>query len=68
MGYIGLMAAIWAVLVPALLVLKSRQRFANSGYQVFGGKKLVYFVILFALLVLSAQLLMLFDLLPVFTG
>src|SRR5690554_2112103 len=68
MGYIGLMAAIWAVLVPALLVLKSRQRFANSGYQVFGGKILVYFVILFALLVLSAQLLVLIDLLPVFAG
>lgn len=68
MGYVGLMAAIWAVLVPALLVLKSRQRFPNTGYQVFGGKSLIYFVILFALLVLTAQLLSLFNQLPVFTG
>lgn len=68
MGYIGLMAAIWAVLVPALLVLKSRQRYPESVYRVFGGKALVYFVILFALLVLAAQLLFLFDQLPVFKG
>lgn len=68
MGYIGLMAAIWAVLVPALLALKSRERFPDTGYRVFGGKALIYFVMLFAFLVLAAQLLLLADLLPVFKG
>lgn len=68
MGYIGLMAAIWAVLVPALLALKSRERFPDTGYRVFGGKALIYFVMLFACLVFAAQLLLLTDLLPVFKG
>src|SRR5690554_7015078 len=55
MGYIGLMAAIWAVLVPALLALKSRERFPDTGYRVFGGKALIYFVMLFACLVFRSE-------------
>lgn len=70
MGFIGLAAAIWAVLVPALLAFKSRQRFATSAasYQVKGGLFSIGFVILFALLVLAAQILLLLGKLPVFTG
>lgn len=68
MGYVGLMAAVWAVLVPVMLVFKSRQRFANQGFRVSGGNLTLAFVGLFALLVLATQLLLLAGYLPVFTG
>lgn len=69
MGYIGLAAAIWAVLVPALLAYKSRQRFGTSGnYQVVGGVFTIAWVVLFAVLVIITQLLLLWGKLPVFTG
>lgn len=70
MSYIGLAAAIWAVLVPALLAYRSRQRFAatDSSYQVAGGLFTIGWVMLFALLVLAAQILLLWGKLPVFTG
>lgn len=69
MGYIGLMAAIWAVIIPAMLAFKSRQRFAyTDAFVVPGGKFTLGFVIFFALLVLGAQLLLLANLLPTFKG
>lgn len=68
MGYVGLMAAIWAALVPALLVRASRQRFPKVGYQVFGGSMMIGFVILFAAAAFFAQILLLMQLLPVFKG
>ena len=67
-GYAGLMAAIWAALVPALLVRASRKRFADAGYRVFGGNAMIGFILLFAVLVFSAQILMQLGWLPVFTG
>lgn len=68
MGYVGLMAAIWAALIPALLVRASRQRYPNAAYQVKGGAWLVGFVVLFAVTVFSVQILMLLNWLPVFKG
>lgn len=68
MGYVGLMAAIWAALVPALLVRASRQRFPKVGYQVFGGSAMIGFVLLFAAAAFFAQVLLLMQLLPVFKG
>ena len=68
MGYVGLMAAIWAALVPALLVRASRQRFPKVGYQVFGGAGMIGFVLLFAAAAFFAQVLLLMQLLPVFKG
>lgn len=67
-GYAGLMAAIWAALVPALLVRASRKRFSEANYRVFGGQWMIGFILLFAVLVFSAQILMQLEWLPVFTG
>lgn len=55
-GYVGFAAAIWSIIVPALMVLKSRKRFPNGTYKVFGGKFLVYFIIFFALLTIGSML------------
>lgn len=68
MGYVGLMAAIWAALVPALLVRASRKRFTSTSYQVFGGTFMIGFVLLFAVAAFFAQVLLLLQALPVFKG
>lgn len=68
MGYVGLMAAIWAVLVPALLVRASRKRFAQADYQVFGGTTMIAFIVVFAVAAFVAQVLLLLQLLPIFKG
>lgn len=68
MGYVGLMAAVWAVLVPALLVRAARQRYATAGYQVAGGAYSIGLVISFAVLVFVVQILLIISWLPVFFG
>lgn len=68
MGYVGLMAAIWAALIPALLVLVSRRRFPQASYRVFGGSATIAFVLLFAGAAFVTQILMLLQVLPVFRG
>lgn len=69
MGYVGLMAAVWAVLIPALLARACRLRFPNAQqYRAPGGQASVYFVVLFALLVIVVQLLLLGQWLPVYQG
>lgn len=67
-GYAGLAATIWAVIVPALLAKASRRKFAQSNYLVYGGNFMIYFVILFGLLNIVAQLEMQFGYLPEFRG
>lgn len=67
-GYAGLAATIWAVIVPALLAKASRRKFAQSNYLVYGGNFMIYFVILFGLLNIAAQLAMQFGYLPEFRG
>lgn len=68
MGYVGLMAAIWAVLVPALLLRASRRRNPAQARVVPGGQWMIGFVILFAVLVFATQLLLLAGRLPVYQG
>ena len=67
-GYAGLAATIWAAIVPALLAKASRQKFPNATYRVYGGNFMVYFIILFGVLNIVAQVAMQFDLLPMFKG
>lgn len=67
-GYAGLAATIWAVIVPALLAKASRRKFTQSNYLVYGGNFMIYFVILFGLLNIVAQLAMQFGYLPEFRG
>ena len=68
MWYVGLMAAIWAALVPALLVRAARKRFANAEYQVAGGAWLIGFVIVFAVTVFIVQIILLMGWLPLFSS
>ena len=68
MGYVGLMAAIWAALVPALLVRAARKRFANATYQVRGGAWLIGFVMIFAVTVFTVQIVLLLGWLPLFSA
>ncbi|HZJ91756.1 MAG TPA: aromatic amino acid transporter [Thiopseudomonas sp.] len=68
MGYVGLMAAIWAALIPALLVRASRKRYSQAAYQVRGGAWLIGFVVVFALTVFCVQILLLMNWLPLFKG
>ena len=68
MGYVGLMAAIWAALVPALLVRAARKRFAYATYQVRGGAWLIGFVMIFAVTVFTVQIVLLLGWLPLFSA
>lgn len=67
-GYAGLAATIWAVIVPALLAKASRAKFKNSSFIAYGGNFMIYFIILFGLLNIFAQLAMQFGFLPEFKG
>lgn len=55
-GYAGLAATVWAAIVPALLAKASRKKFGSNNYRTFGGNFMIYFIILFALLNIIAQL------------
>lgn len=67
-GYAGLAATIWAAIVPALLAKASRKKYPNAGYRVYGGNLMIYFIILFGLLNIVAQLAEQFGFLPQFRG
>jgi len=49
-GYAGLAVSIWMIIIPALLVRASRKKFTQSNYKVFGGKWLIYLIVVFGLL------------------
>ncbi len=66
-GYVGFAAAIWSIIVPALMVLKSREKFPNGSYKVFGGKFLVYFIIFFAILTILSMLITQFNIVEPFS-
>ncbi|MDR0218055.1 MAG: tryptophan permease [Enterobacteriaceae bacterium] len=65
-GFAGLAATIWAVIVPALMARASRRRFPQASYRVPGGNFLIAFVILFGLINAVIHILSLFNLLPVY--
>ncbi|MCG3472369.1 tryptophan permease [Xenorhabdus bovienii] len=65
-GFAGLAATIWAVIVPALMAHASRVRYPNASYQAPGGNFLIAFIILFGLINATAHILSLFDVLPTY--
>lgn len=65
-SYVGFAAAVWSIIVPALMVLKSRKKFPNASYRVFGGKPLVYFILLFGIITILSQLITQFGLIKPF--
>lgn len=67
-GYAGLAATIWAAIVPALLARASRKKYPNASYKVYGGNFMIYFIILFGLLNIVAQIADQLGILPQFKG
>lgn len=65
-GFAGLAATIWAVIVPALMAKASRKRYPNNSYKAPGGSFIIGFVILFGLINAVAHLLSLSGLLPIY--
>lgn len=66
-GGAGLCATIWAVIVPAILGLKSRQKFPQQRFTVWGGKIIPIWVMVFGLLVIACWFGKAFNLLPIFS-
>ncbi|GLT15731.1 aromatic amino acid transporter [Vibrio algivorus] len=68
-GYAGAAATVWTCIIPALLVLKARQRKgAEQGFVVAGGKLIPYAVLLFGVATAVFHFLTMLDILPVFKG
>lgn len=81
-GFAGLALAFNALMIPPLMLRRSRRIFAvpgsglssglssdsesASGYQVWGGNGLIYFIISMGLLYACCHILMMLNLLPVF--
>lgn len=65
-GGAGLCATIWAVIIPALLAFKSRKKFPNQMFTVWGGAIIPCLVILFGLAVIVCWFGSTFNLLPRF--
>ena len=65
-GWAGLAASIWSVIVPALLLRASRRKFQTSLYRVPGGSTTVPLLLVYGIIVAICHTLYVFNLLPVF--
>lgn len=63
-GGAGLCATIWAVIIPAILALKSRQKFPDQMFTVWGGRVIPVIVITFGVVVIVCWFGNVFNLLP----
>jgi low affinity tryptophan permease len=65
-GGAGLCATIWAVIIPAALALKSREKFPHKEFTVWGGKYIPVFVVIFGIAVIICWLANALEILPRF--
>lgn len=65
-GFAGLAATVWAVIIPALMAKESRKRYPNNSYKAPGGMYTIVFVILFGLINAVAHILSLSGILPIY--
>lgn len=65
-GWAGLAAAIWSVIIPALLLRACRRKFIVNEYAVPGGLVNVPLLVLYGILVGVCHTLVVFDLLPMY--
>ncbi|MGP2408867.1 tryptophan permease [Yersinia sp. 2553 StPb PI] len=65
-GFAGLAATIWAVIVPALMARASRKRFPLAVYRAPGGRLMIGFIILFGLINAITHIAALLGWLPVY--
>ncbi len=55
LGYAGVALSVLALLLPALLAWKSRQRYPGAGYRVAGGKPMLCLVLICGIVVILVQ-------------
>ncbi|HCM63680.1 MAG TPA: tryptophan permease [Morganella sp. (in: Bacteria)] len=65
-GFAGLAATIWAVIVPALMAKATRRRNPMAAYRVPGGNAMIIFIILFGVINAVTHILSMMNLLPVY--
>jgi tryptophan-specific transport protein len=65
-GFAGMAVAFTALIVPPLMVKSSRKMFAQGTYLLWGGNKLIYFMIAMGIFYASCHVLAMLDLLPVY--
>ncbi|MEG0099766.1 MAG: low affinity tryptophan permease TnaB [Citrobacter sp.] len=65
-GGAGLCATIWAVIIPAVLALKSRKKFPNKIFTVWGGVAIPSIVMIFGVMVILCWFGNVFNVLPKF--
>lgn len=63
-AYAGMAACVWAIICPAVMVLKVRKLYPESTFKVWGGKGLIYAVIAFGVIGITCQLFAQLNLLP----
>lgn len=67
-SFAGLALTVWGVIVPALLAKAHRQKYPNSTYRAFGGQFMIYFVIVFGIINIIAQIGGYLGMVPSFGG
>ena len=65
-GWAGLAAAFWSVIVPGLLLRAARRRFKNHAYLTPGGDMLIYLLIAYGVMVAVCHTLFVFNWLPMY--
>lgn len=63
-GFAGLCATVWALIIPALMARATRKKYKKLGFQVYGGNLLIYLIIAFGLIVALSEILALLEILP----
>jgi tryptophan-specific transport protein len=65
-GYAGLAAAVFVIIIPATAVKASRKNLGNPLYRVWGGNSLIYLMYGYAALIAACHLLASVGSLPVY--
>lgn len=66
-GAAGLFATIWTLITPSLLAVKSREKFKDQSFTVWGGRALPFATFIFAVLVICCWFGNFFALIPKFS-
>ena len=65
-GFAGLSLSITALIVPGMMVKKSRQLFPPGGYRTWGGNGLIYFIVFMGGLCAICKVMLILELLPLY--
>jgi len=64
-GFAGFCGVLWACFIPAITVIKSRQKFTSQRYTTFGGAIMPRVLMLFSIVVMVSFLLLVINVLPI---